>query len=111
MSRLLGASASRPPGDDYRTFLLKGAAGRQLQDLGLAVSLVVDEDLESFDVTARIQITNPPRPERGTVRVSDLADIEWDYPYRDPATCAGILSDTVIPILRDGIGTRAAQVR
>ena len=57
---------------------------------------------------ARIQITNPPRPERGTVRVSDLAlaGIEWDYPYRDnPATCAGILADTIIPILRDGISS------
>ena len=107
VSHLLGVPASRPPGDNYRTFLLKGAAGRQLQDLGLSVTLVVDEDLESFDVTARIQITNSPRPERGTVRVSDLADIEWDYSYRDaPATSAGIVADTIIPILRDGITTR-----
>ncbi len=69
-------------------------------------TLIVDEDLESFDVTARIQITNPPRPERGTVRVSDLAGIEWDCPYRDnPATCAGILADTIIPILRDRISS------
>jgi hypothetical protein len=66
----------------------------------------VDENLESFDVTAQIQITNPARPERGTVRVSDLADIEWDYPYRDrPATRTAILADTIIPTLRDGIGT------
>ena len=107
VSHLLGAPASQPPSDNYRTFLLKGAAGRQLQDLGLTVTLLVDQDLESFDVTAHIHITNPARPERGTVRVSDLADIEWDYPYRDtPATCAGILADTLIPILRDGISTR-----
>ncbi len=44
VSHLLGAPASQPPGDNYRTFLLKGAAGRQLQDLGLAVTLLVDED-------------------------------------------------------------------
>ncbi len=107
MSHLLGAPASRPPADNYRTFLLKGAAARQLQDLGLAVTLMVDEDQESFDATACIQITNPHRPERGTVRVSDLADIDWDYPYRDsPATSAGILADTIIPILRDGISAR-----
>lgn len=107
VSHLLGAPASRPPSDNYRTFLLKGAAGRQLQDLGLAVTLLVDQDLESFDVTAHIQITNPAQPERGTVQVSDLADIEWDYPYRDnPATCAANLAGTVIPILRDGISTR-----
>ena len=107
MSHLLGAPASQPPGDNYRTFLLKGAAGRQLQDLGLAVTLLVDEDLESFDVTAHIQITNPARPERGTVRVSDLADVEWDYCYRDnPATRAANVADTLIPTLRDGISTR-----
>ncbi len=107
VSHLLGAPASQPPGDNYRTFLLKGAAGRQLQDLGLTVTLLVDEDLESFDVTAHIQITNPARPERGTVWVSDLADVEWDYAYRgSPATCAANLADTIIPTLRDGISTR-----
>ncbi|HEX4254625.1 MAG TPA: hypothetical protein VH089_06030 [Streptosporangiaceae bacterium] len=40
---------------------LKGQAGRALQDQGLAVTLRVSEDLESFEATTDIDITSPLR--------------------------------------------------
>jgi hypothetical protein len=57
--RLLGATATgeRPPDDRmYRAFLVKGAAGRMLEDQGLKVELLSYQDLESFDVVAEIQV-------------------------------------------------------
>lgn len=75
---VLDATGNRQQdGGDYRRFLLKGAVGRQLRDRGLNVSLRVDENLESLEVSAEIEVTNPARPARGIVRVNDLADIEW----------------------------------
>ena len=101
---ILGAphAAEHTPGvDAYRAFLPKGAAGRYLQDRGLAVVLRVSEDLESFEATTDIEVTSPARPWLGTVRLSDNGHLEWDCDYRTAFHGdAGALIDVIIPILR-----------
>jgi hypothetical protein len=92
-----------PSADAYRAFPLKGAVGRHLHGRGLTVTLLVSEDLESFEATTEIEITSPAQPWLGTVRLADDGTIEWDCDWRaafhgDPAT----LIDTIVPILRTG---------
>ena len=87
--------------DAYQAFPLKGKVGRCLQDRGLTVILDVSEDLESFEVTAEIEVTSPAHPWLGAVRLADDATLEWDCDWRaafhdDPAR----LIDILAPILR-----------
>jgi hypothetical protein len=94
-----------PPGPAipaaYRGLPLKGQVGRSLQDRGLAVGLRVSEDLDSFEATTDIDITNPARPWLGTVTLSDDAALDWHCDLHaafrgNPAT----LIDVITPILR-----------
>ena len=95
------AADTAPDADAYRSFPLKGAVGRHVQDRGLTVALRVSEDLESFEATTDIEVTSPARPWLGTVRLSDNGHLEWDCDYRtafhgDP----GALIDVITPVIR-----------
>ncbi len=55
------------------------------------------EDLESFEATTDIEVTSPARPWRGTMRLSDDADLEWECDCRaafqgDTAQLASIIA-------------------
>src|SRR6202012_5783137 len=79
---LLGA----PPGPAnlaaYQALPLKGQVGRALQDQGLTVTLHISEDLESFEATTDIDITNPNRPWLGTITLADDGALEWHLNLR-----------------------------
>lgn len=113
VQRLLGAP--EPPGtpardDAYPAYPLKGAVGRLLQARGMKVGLLSYEDLESFEVVAEIEATNPDRPERGTVRVTDNGDVEWESHAQEAfGGDAGAVVAVVAPILREGIVSRPAR--
>jgi hypothetical protein len=98
---LLGAPHGPASLAAYCALPFKGQVGRSLQDWGLAVSLRVSEDWESFEATTDIDITSPARPWLGTVTLSDDAALLWYLDWRaafrgNPAT----LIDIIIPILR-----------
>jgi hypothetical protein len=85
----------------YQALPLKGQVGRLLQDYGLAVTLRVSEDLDSFEATTDIEVTSPARPRLGTVTMSDDAALDWRVDLRaafrgDPAAFIGV----IIPVLR-----------
>ncbi len=118
---LLGAApAGHRPLDDgaYRTFTVKGAAGRLLQDHGLKVELLTCEDLESFDAVAEIAVTSPARPGRGRVRINDHGDLEWGCQASralddgDPAAIVALIAPILShqPATRPG-GTPALTTR
>jgi hypothetical protein len=108
--RLLGAAGIQgaPPRDDaYPALLLKGAVGRLLEDRGMKVGLLSYEDLESFEVVAEIEVTNPRCPQRGKARVTDNGDVEWICHAReafggDAAAIVGVIA----PVLREGLAAR-----
>jgi hypothetical protein len=85
----------------YRALPLKGQVGRALQDQGLAVTLRVSEDLESFEATTDIDITSPAHPRLGTVTLSDDAVLDWRCDWRAAfrGNAAGLI-DVIAPILR-----------
>ncbi len=85
----------------YRALPFKGQVGRSLQDRGLAVTLRVSEDLESFEATTDIDVTSPAQPQLGTVSLSDDAALDWRCCWR--AAFHGnpvALVDVITPILR-----------
>jgi hypothetical protein len=98
---LLGAPHGTASLTAYRALPLKGQVGRSLQDRGLAVTLRVSEDLESFEATTDIDVTSPARPWLGAVRLSDDAALDWHLNWWaafrwDPAA----LIDVITPVLR-----------
>ena len=85
----------------YRALPFKGQVGRSLQDRGLAVTLRVSEDLESFEATTDIDITNPARPWLGTITVSDDAALDWHCDLHAAFHgSAAALIDVITPVLR-----------
>jgi hypothetical protein len=76
---------------------LKGAVGRALVAHGLKVGLEVFEDPAFYAVAAEIVVTNPARPERGQVSVSDDGDVTWEYCYRDGSD-ADQMADAVVSV-------------
>jgi hypothetical protein len=98
---LLGAPHSPACPAAYRAFPLKGQVGRSLQDRGLTVVLRVSEDLESFEATTDINITNPGRPWLGTITLADDAALDWHLDLRAAfGGSATALIDVITPILR-----------
>jgi hypothetical protein len=98
---LLGAPDGTTSPAAYLALPPKGQVGRTLQDRGLAVTLRVSEDLESFEATTDIEVTNPARLQLGTITVSDDAALDWHLNLREafrgnPATWI----DMITPILR-----------
>jgi hypothetical protein len=64
---------------------LKGQVGRVAADQGMQVCLnVLDKDAQVFEVYAEITITNPTRPDRGTVRVADDGLLCWHCQIQHP---------------------------
>jgi hypothetical protein len=108
---IFGAPPPAASAGAYRAFTLKGAAGRQLQDHGLDVSLQVDTDLEAFEAATEIEVTSPAQPRRGFVRLNDEGELEWECDYGAAFNGdAARLIDTMVPVLRQGTGhhTRSA---
>jgi hypothetical protein len=98
---LLAAPSPDASPADYHAFPLKGQVGRSLQDRGLAVTLRVTEDWDSFEATTDIDITSPTRPQLGTITLSDDGVLDWRCDWRaafhgNPAA----LIDVITPILR-----------
>ncbi len=103
------APADGQPLDDstYPAFLLKGAVGRLAQANGLTVELLTYQDLESFDVVGEINVTNPERPERGEVRITDDGFLAWHCQAQQAFTGGlGAIVAVIAPILRQGISAR-----
>jgi hypothetical protein len=98
---LLGAPQATTSPADYRTFPLKGQVGRSLHDRGLAVTLRVSEDWESFEATTDIEVTSPDRPWLGTITLSDDGVLDWscDLGAAFGGDPAGLI-DVITPILR-----------
>jgi hypothetical protein len=101
IAHLLGAPHGTGSPAAYHALPLKGQVGRSLQDRGLAVTLRVSEDLDSFEATTDIEVTSPTRPSLGTVTLSDDAAVDWHLDWQaafqgNPAT----LIDVITPILR-----------
>jgi hypothetical protein len=75
---LAADDAKRPAIGTSLGLTLKGVVGRALDARGLDVRLLVYEDLISYDVAAEVVVTNPARPDRGHVRLSDDGAITWE---------------------------------
>jgi transcriptional regulator with XRE-family HTH domain len=64
---------------------LKGQVGRAAADQGMQVCQnVLDKDAQLFEVYAEIPVTNPARPDRGTVRIADDGLICWHCQVHHP---------------------------
>jgi hypothetical protein len=102
---VFGAPPPATSPDTYRAFTLKGAAGRQLQDQGLDVNLQVYKDLASFEAATEIEVTSPAQPRRGSVRLNDEGDLEWECDYGAAFHGdAARLIDTIAPVLHQDNG-------
>jgi hypothetical protein len=75
---------------------LKGLVGRRLEARGMAVCLEVYEDQVAYEVAAEISVTNPGRPERGRVHVTDDGALTWECGYEehdsDTRAIAGLIA-------------------
>jgi hypothetical protein len=81
---------------------LKSAVGRALDACGLDVRLAVCQDTACFEVEAQIVVANPERPERGQVRLSDNADMVWEWSCRDVlASSTDSVAKTIVRVLAD----------
>jgi len=119
--RILGAGAVGTaviPAPGCRCVVsFKGAAGRILAGHGMNVTVRAYPDQEFFEVYSDIEVTNPARPERGTVRVADDGSLLWrcrartvqgDEEALDPAQIACIIAQA---LTRTGPSWRAPAVR
>lgn len=81
----------------YPGLTLKGMVGRALGERGMAVRLeLLCQDDVNYDVYAEIEVANPAKPGRGTVRVADDGTVEWACSLRGPASVAeGLQPDDV----------------
>ncbi len=61
--------------------------------------------------TTTIVVTNPARPERGQVRVSDDGDVTWECSYYYDDSDAAQIADAVVGVFTDGIGECAGKRR
>jgi hypothetical protein len=102
---LTGTGAELPPWRRPRAAPaagLKGLVGGRLKAMGMAVCLDVYEDHDTYEVVAEIIVTNPARPERGQVRVSDDGALMWECGYEeDPSDAAAIAGVIVTVLARD----------
>jgi hypothetical protein len=82
-----------------RNLSLKGIVGHELKAAGLDVGLDVYEDLDSYEVTAEIVVTNPGKPERGEIRISDEGAVTWECDPGEGGTDAGEITETAVSII------------
>jgi hypothetical protein len=84
--------------------------GRRLKAKGLEVCLEVYEDHVAYEVAAEIVVTNPVRPDRGRVHVTDDGALMWECCYEaGPADGDAVaVADTIAAVLaEDAAGGRA----
>jgi len=86
------------------TSCLKGLVGCELKGRGLAVCLDVYEDHVAYEVAAEIVVTNPVRPERGQVRVTDDGALMWECGCWDGAgSDTAAVAEKIVSILATDI--------
>lgn len=96
-----GRAAAHAPGCRCAVSF-EGAAGRVLAGHGMRVVVRAYLDQELFEAYSEIEVTNPARPERGTVHVAGDGSLIWrcrartspgdDTTALDPAQVAGIIA-------------------
>jgi hypothetical protein len=86
---LLGGSSSEAPATSpgrHAGLTLGAAAGMALRACGMKVRLgTVGRNESMLGVYADVEVTNPARPDRGRVQVSDDGVIRWECRFSDPA--------------------------
>jgi hypothetical protein len=98
--RILGADKNQPASLDTRPVTtLKGAVARRTNARGLKADLDVYEDRELYDVVAEVVLTNPAKPERGVVRVTDDGVIFWECDYTEMPEGAIAIADTTADVV------------
>jgi hypothetical protein len=63
-----------------------GAYSRRFWAFGAPSLSVLGDDIEFFETYAEINVINPARPDRGTVRVNDDGALYWHYCLQSPET-------------------------
>jgi hypothetical protein len=100
--RILGADTD-DSAEQYAHFhkgaTLKGAVAREIQARGLEADMEVYEDQLFYDVVAEVVLTNPAKPERGLVRVTDDGTVLWEYDYGEMPERAAAIADTTAEVL------------
>jgi hypothetical protein len=103
---------AEPDASTHPGVTLKGAVGQALDALGLDVQMLVYEDLISYDVAAEIVVTNPARPDRGQVRLSDDGSVTWACSYRDvPSGKAEQIAVAVVSVVTKAIALSRSATR
>jgi hypothetical protein len=88
---------------------LKGLVGCRLKAMGLRVCLDVYEDHDTYDVVAEIIVTNPGRPERGQVRVSDDGALMWECGYDEDTSDTAAVVGAIVTVLAGDIADGCVQ--
>jgi hypothetical protein len=78
---------------------LKGAVARKVQAHGLKARLKVHENQESYDVYAEVVFSNPEKPERGIVSVTDDGIVLWECDYERMQGGAAAVADATADML------------
>jgi hypothetical protein len=100
--RLLGRDQTGPAGRYAHLHWgarLKGAVAREMHARGLKADLDICEDPELYDVTAEVVLTNPVKPERGVVRLTDEGIIRWECDHAGIPQHAAAIADTTAEVL------------
>jgi hypothetical protein len=101
VARILGADYADPAqyAHLHRGVTRAGAVGRDMKARGLNVTLQTYEDHDEFRVLADVVITNPAKPQRGEVSISDDGWLCWEcYAAELPGGVAD-LADTIAATL------------
>jgi hypothetical protein len=104
VARMLGTDYTSPQryAHLHQGVALTSAVGRDLKARGMAVTLSVTEDDETFTVFAGIAITNPAHPERGQVLLDDSGWLNWECHGDDIPGGPADLADTLADVLTAG---------
>ena len=100
--RLLGVPTPEPGNqymDLYWHATLKGAMGREMRARGLTVKMGIFEDELFYTVDAEVKITNPEKPERGRVYITDDGFIRWECDSEEIPGRAVEVADTIASVL------------
>lgn len=103
VARILGADYADPAQHAHlhRGVTLAGAVGRDMKARGLSVTLQTYEDHTEFRVGADVVITNPAKPQRGEVSISDDGWLCWECTAAELpggiADLAGTIAATLTP--------------
>lgn len=83
----------------HREVTMASGVGREMKARGLAVDMDVIEDHEIYRVFADVVITNPEKPERGTVHIGDDGWTCWQCHAGELAGGTADLADTIADVL------------